>query len=132
MTGGGVSTAVVAELAGVSVQAVRLACREGNLAAKRRPSGEWVVDCEAAVRYAVERLGSATAIISASGAVALTLAPGQVHDMFLALNRAVRSTRHSRSQCPACRQGRCAEHPDRAAEIASFHALQRHLRSCSS
>lgn len=128
---GGVSTALVAELAGVSVQAVRLACREGNLAAHKLPSGEWVVDDEAAVRYAVESLGSPEAIICATGTVALTLAPGQVHAMFLALNRAVRSTRHSRSQCAACRHGRCAEHPDRAAELASFHALQRLLRAAT-
>ena len=123
------STAVVAGLAGVSVQAVRLACREGNLDARLDRRGAWQVQGAAAVRYATEQRAGAAAIrYPRPGDVTVSLSPAEVRALFHALALAVTYTRRRRSQCPACRIGRCAEHPNRDAQLGAFGALQARLR----
>lgn len=135
MTGAaGVSAATVASMAGVSVQAVREACRSGSIEARRLPSGAWLIDDASALRYALRALtapAAEPAERTAAGPVTLSLAPGEVRALFRALYLAVLGTRNRISQCPPCRDGACGEHPGRRAELAQFFALQRLLRGAS-
>jgi hypothetical protein len=130
----GVTVATVAAMAGVSVQAVREACRSGSIKAGRLPSGAWLIEDASAVHYALRALTAPTAAPAerlAAGSVTLSLAPGEVGALFRALYLAVLGTRNRISQCPACRGGACREHSDRRAELAQFLALQRLLRGAS-
>ena len=128
--GGGVSTTVLAELAGVSVQAVRLACRSGNLDARRDRHGAWQVQAASAVRYATEQRAGAARLDRdpRPGDITISLSAAEVRALFHALSLAVTFTRRRRSQCLACRLGRCAEHPNRARQIEAFGGLQDRLR----
>src|SRR5258708_929357 len=104
--GHGVSTTVLAGLAGVSVQAVRLACRSGSLDARRDRRGAWQIQAAAAVRYATEhRAGAARRRDPRPGDVTISLAAGEVRALFPALSLAGTFMRRRPSRWPGCRVG---------------------------